>query len=175
MGCLFRVTGCKFHQLGARGSVPACRLQRSGGRGSVRAGFIHLGRVSVLASRYWVARFGLRVARFTDQEGEAPSEPFSGKIGSARLCPSPMNRTQQSMPLVQSASLALYSFSRRGETVVTTPAFPLYDTHGNMVATLTKNASSTSWNVLYERSGGAFLECDVRVKGAVLRQLGVRR
>ncbi|MCG9895890.1 MAG: RHS repeat-associated core domain-containing protein [Fimbriimonadaceae bacterium] len=29
----------------------------------------------------------------------------------------------------------------------TTTAYPLYDTHGNMVATLTKNAAGTSWNV----------------------------
>ncbi len=35
---------------------------------------------------------------------------------------------------------------------VTTTAYPLYDTHGNMVATLTKNASGTSWNVGNERT-----------------------
>ena len=35
---------------------------------------------------------------------------------------------------------------------VTTTAYPLYDTHGNMVATLTKNASGISWNVGNERS-----------------------
>ncbi|MCG9895889.1 MAG: RHS repeat-associated core domain-containing protein [Fimbriimonadaceae bacterium] len=29
----------------------------------------------------------------------------------------------------------------------TSTAYPLYDTHGNMVATLTKNAAGTSWNV----------------------------
>ena len=38
------------------------------------------------------------------------------------------------------------------ENNVTTTAYPLYDTHGNMVATLTKNASGTSWNVGNERS-----------------------
>ena len=38
------------------------------------------------------------------------------------------------------------------ENNVTTTAYPLYDTHGNMVATLTKNASGTSWNVANERS-----------------------
>ncbi len=36
--------------------------------------------------------------------------------------------------------------------MVTTATYPLYDTHGNMVATLTKNASGTSWNVRNERS-----------------------
>jgi RHS repeat-associated protein len=36
--------------------------------------------------------------------------------------------------------------------VVTTPKNPLYDTHGNMVATLTKNANGTSRNVGNERS-----------------------
>ncbi len=48
-------------------------------------------------------------------------------------------------------------FSRwEGEPIaknrVTTTAYPLYDTHGNMVATLTKNASGTSWNVGNEHS-----------------------
>jgi RHS repeat-associated protein len=38
------------------------------------------------------------------------------------------------------------------ENSVTTTTYPLYDTHGNMVATLTKNASGTSWNVGNERS-----------------------
>ena len=38
------------------------------------------------------------------------------------------------------------------ENNVTTTAYPLYDTHGNMVATLTKNASGTSWNLGNERT-----------------------
>ncbi|MFM9872493.1 MAG: RHS repeat-associated core domain-containing protein [Fimbriimonadaceae bacterium] len=34
----------------------------------------------------------------------------------------------------------------------TTAAYPLYDTHGNMVATLSKNTAGTSWSVGDERS-----------------------
>jgi RHS repeat-associated protein len=35
---------------------------------------------------------------------------------------------------------------------VTNTAYPLYDTHGNMVATLTKNTGGTSWSIGDERS-----------------------
>jgi RHS repeat-associated protein len=35
---------------------------------------------------------------------------------------------------------------------VTNVSYPLYDTHGNMVATLTKNTGGTSWNIGDERS-----------------------
>jgi RHS repeat-associated protein len=35
---------------------------------------------------------------------------------------------------------------------VTNTAYPLYDTHGNMVATLSKNTAGTSWSVANERS-----------------------
>ncbi|MBA4294152.1 hypothetical protein C0431_14415 [bacterium] len=35
---------------------------------------------------------------------------------------------------------------------VTTQAYPLYDTHGNMVATLSKNTAGTSWSLGNERS-----------------------
>ncbi|ARU39876.1 hypothetical protein CCB80_02120 [Armatimonadetes bacterium Uphvl-Ar1] len=34
----------------------------------------------------------------------------------------------------------------------TTQAYPLYDTHGNMVATLSKNSAGTSWSLGNERS-----------------------
>ncbi len=35
---------------------------------------------------------------------------------------------------------------------VTTQAYPLYDTHGNMVATLSKNTAGTTWSLGNERS-----------------------